>query len=241
MLSLMTSFMLVRHPFIRLVSAYEDKMLNPRPGLEYHKNVQTDIKRKRRKNENYEIVFPKHLLIEEKYQIMMRKKVTSMKTLMLQPSFEEFISWILENRARKKSSPSSWMKDKTWTPFYSVCPVCQVDYSVIKLDSEGDEMNTWIESVGLNLTSSQAHTRGGVQSSTKRALDYFSQLTKDQVEELYIIYRLDFLLFSYKPDEFLFVAKESNFSSKLLERARIDQNSQINHLNEVFSVKKQRK
>ena len=75
MLSLMTSFMLVRHPFIRLVSAYEDKMLNPMPGLEYHKNVQADIKRKRRKNENYEIVFPKHLLMEEKYQIMMRKKV----------------------------------------------------------------------------------------------------------------------------------------------------------------------
>ena len=60
-----------------------------------------------------------------------------MKYLRSQPSFEEFISWILEDRGNKNSSYSSWMKDMTWTPFYSVCPVCQLDYSVIKLDGEG--------------------------------------------------------------------------------------------------------
>ena len=38
--------MIVRHPFSRLVSAYEDKMLNPKPLLEYHKKVQNEIKKR---------------------------------------------------------------------------------------------------------------------------------------------------------------------------------------------------
>ena len=75
----MTPFMLVRHPFIRLVSAYEDKMLNPRPGLEYHKTVQKEIKRKRRKYREHKIDFPKHLLMTKKYQLMLRKKVFTYK------------------------------------------------------------------------------------------------------------------------------------------------------------------
>ena len=84
-------------------------------------------------------------------------------------------------------------------------------------------MIAWIETVGLKLTSSEAHTKGGAQSSTNRALDYFSQLTRDQVNELYSIYRLDFMLFSYKPDMFIKVAKNDNLSWNLLFRAKLEQ------------------
>ena len=59
-----------------------------------------------------------------------------MEELTTQPSFPEFISWILKERGNSNNSPRTWMRDKTWTPFYSVCPVCQVNYSVIKLDGE---------------------------------------------------------------------------------------------------------
>ena len=75
MLAVMTPFMIVRHPFIRLVSAYEDKILNPKPGLEYHKTVQDEIKRKRRKGGEHSIVFPEYLLKTQRYQMMLRKKV----------------------------------------------------------------------------------------------------------------------------------------------------------------------
>ena len=78
MLEVMTPFMLVRHPFTRLVSAYEDKMLNPRPGMEYHKTVQEEIKSRRGKTLEHKIVFPKHLLMTERYQLMLRKKVRQM-------------------------------------------------------------------------------------------------------------------------------------------------------------------
>ena len=75
MLAVMTPFMIVRHPFIRLVSAYEDKMLNPKPELEYFKTVQEEIKRKRRKDGEHNIVFPEYLLKTTRYQMMLRKKV----------------------------------------------------------------------------------------------------------------------------------------------------------------------
>ena len=73
-------------------------------------------------------------------------------------------------------------------------------------------MVSWINHLGLNLTLSQIHSRGGTQSSSKRALDYFSQVTKDQTNELYNIYKLDFLLFSYTPDIFINVAKDEVWS-----------------------------
>ena len=72
----MTPFMLVRHPFTRLVSAYEDKMLNPKPLLEYHKTVQNEIKSRRGKTAEHRIIFPAHLLETEKYQLMLKRKVT---------------------------------------------------------------------------------------------------------------------------------------------------------------------
>ena len=73
----MTPFMLVRHPFTRLVSAYEDKMLNPKPLLEYHKTVQNEIKNRRGKAIEHKLIFPAHLLETEKYQLMLKRKVTS--------------------------------------------------------------------------------------------------------------------------------------------------------------------
>eukprot|EP00090_Calanus_glacialis_P004511 TRINITY_DN13371_c0_g2_i2.p1 TRINITY_DN13371_c0_g2~~TRINITY_DN13371_c0_g2_i2.p1 ORF type:complete len:436 (+),score=75.83 TRINITY_DN13371_c0_g2_i2:79-1386(+) len=200
-----TPFMIVRHPFTRLVSAYEDKMLNPKPLLEYHKTVQNEIKRRRGKSEDQNFVFPKHLLMTEMYQLMLKRKTTTLEELRSQPSFPEFVSWLLESRSNKSISTNSWKKDMmAFKPFFSVCPVCQVDYAVIKLDGEGNEIESWIDYLGLNLTSTEAHTKGGTPD---KALDYFSQLTKDQVADLFNIYNMDFRLFSYTPDLFLRVAK----------------------------------
>ena len=72
---LMTPFLVVRHPFVRLVSAYEDKILNPRTGLEYHRKVQEEIRKKRVKNEEHRIVFPEYLLVTDMYKRMLKTKV----------------------------------------------------------------------------------------------------------------------------------------------------------------------
>ena len=75
MMERMTPFIIVRHPFVRLVSAYEDKMLNPHPfPYNYHHKIQETIKRRRR-NKKKTINFPKDLLNSQKYQQMLRRKV----------------------------------------------------------------------------------------------------------------------------------------------------------------------
>ena len=66
----------VRHPFVRLVSAYEDKMLNPHPfPFTYHHKIQETIKKRRRNKRITTINFPKDLLNSPKYQQMLRKQV----------------------------------------------------------------------------------------------------------------------------------------------------------------------
>ena len=71
----MKPFLIVRHPFSRLVSAYEDKILNPAPNLKYHKMIQGKIKGLRKEGKTYKIEFPKYLLAKEKYQRMLKRKV----------------------------------------------------------------------------------------------------------------------------------------------------------------------
>ena len=148
----MTPFMIVRHPFVRLVSAYEDKMLNPHPfPYNYHHKIQETIK-KRRRNKQKTIHFPKDLLNSKKYQQMLRRKVfksfpfhqyphlswkvISLGDLRKQPSFSEFVDWLIEERRGKGASRKSWRSDKTWVPYHTVCPVCQNTFTVLKLDSE---------------------------------------------------------------------------------------------------------
>ena len=75
MFNKMTGFMMVRHPFVRLVSAYEDKMLNPHPfPYKYHHQIQEKIKKKR-KNKKKTINFPKDILTSQRYKHMLKNKV----------------------------------------------------------------------------------------------------------------------------------------------------------------------
>ena len=73
---MMSSFVIVRHPFERLVYAYEDKIFHPKPKLEFHKQIQDEIKQKRKKGEHVNIELSKELLMTEEYQKMLRTKVS---------------------------------------------------------------------------------------------------------------------------------------------------------------------
>ena len=88
--------------------------------------------------------------------------------------------------------------------------------------------------LGLNLTSTEAHTEGGGQSSAERPLDYFSQLTKEQVEELYKVYKLDFILFSYKPDIFISAAKGHFTDDKMASLRTLSEPLEPQSLNQNF-------
>ena len=78
-----------------------------------------------------------------------------------------------------------------------------------------NEVASWLDQLNLNLTSKEANTDGELLSSMERALDYFSLLTVDQVEELYNLYRLDFILFSYTHQPFINAAKGNLVQKKV--------------------------
>ena len=78
--------MVVRHPFERLVSAYEDKILNPQPHFQYHVKVQKQIK-ERRKGDDVKIDFPEDLL-KEKFAKKFKGKV---EKSILDHSLQSFI------------------------------------------------------------------------------------------------------------------------------------------------------
>ena len=106
--------------------------------------------------------------------------------------------------------------------------------NIISTKTLRNEIDSWIRYLGLNLTSTEAHTEGGAQSSTNRALDYFSQLTKEQVEELYNVYKLDFILFSYKPDIFINAAKGHLTDDQMASLKKYSQPPKPQSLNQNF-------
>ena len=56
-------------------------------------------------------------------------------------------------------------------------------------------------------TSAKIHTKGGVRNSRTKSDKYFSELTPDQVTQLYEIYKYDFNMYGYEHESYLELAK----------------------------------
>lgn len=204
-----TGFLIVRHPFVRLVSAYEDKMLSPHPfPYAYHHRVQEEIKSARGERQ-VRISFPEDVLQSGRLQKMLQSKAVTMEGLLTQPSFPEFVDWLVMNRAGKEASPAAWAEENAWLPYYAVCPVCQLPYKVLKLE-DPEEMDQLMQYMKLKLPhwATPVHTIGGTSSSASKAVRYFAELNRSQVESLSDLFYLDLLLFGYSTQEYLDLAKE---------------------------------
>ena len=135
-------------------------------------------------------------------------KVTTIKELRRQPSFPEFVDWLIQDRSGKEATRQSWEEVLAWRPYYTVCPVCQRDFTILKLDSESNEMDHFIKTHRLPLESSaKIHAKGGVRNSLSKADKYFSQLGQDQVMSLYYLYKIDFEMFGYNQKRYVEMTK----------------------------------
>ena len=56
-------------------------------------------------------------------------------------------------------------------------------------------------------TSAKIHTKGGVRNSRNKADKYFSELTPEQVTNLYEIYKYDFKMYGYEYESYLELTK----------------------------------
>ena len=76
----------------------------------------------------------------------------------------------MKNRAGRGDSPSSWAKDNAWVPFYTVCPVCQLPYTILKLENP-EETGELLRQLNLKPPqwATSVHTTGGTSSSASKA------------------------------------------------------------------------
>merc|ERR1719431_1066134 len=182
-------FVVVRHPFERIMSAYMDKLhsyerdLRYRGGY-YYAMYGSDIVAKLRPK--YQERFPKNPLF-------MRKE----------PSFVEFVEYLVETSVTKY--------DEHWRPMFLLCPPCHFKFDVIA------KMETFDRDTGFILH--QRDLEGRVSLRKKHSVSgekegdqtrtLFSQLSKHMVRALHDKYRLDFEMFGYDIVKFIKFASES--------------------------------
>ena len=106
-------------------------------------------------------------------------------------------------------APWVWVRHH-WAPAWLTCGVCQDNrepHYVLKVETMEEDITSIMEAefgmTGDSLfpkvkTMGSKDVRGERENSNKFISEYFNMLTRDQVMELYEMYKLDFLLFDWK-------------------------------------------
>ncbi|XP_077866198.1 carbohydrate sulfotransferase 11-like [Saccoglossus kowalevskii] len=177
-----TSFLFVRHPFSKLLSAYKDKITPMGSQMEgFAKNTIRHILRTYRK-----IKSPIIKNTESEYNV----------------TFEEFAMYV----AGTRDDPLSM--NRHWIPQYLNCDVCSKKFDVIgKLETFTEDSIHILERVhaktNLNFTPTTSLSTNVQSSGDEYILEYFKHLNSTLVKQLYELYEMDFKLFGYKYPEYL--------------------------------------
>ena len=188
-------FVFIRHPFERLVSAYHDK-------FEHTKQAEMMVP------------FLKHEIVKymfsslKKRQPTIQKKTTSKFPLNIDMSFENFINFVLEEASYNKISEQS----KHWWPYSDICKMCKIQYDFVgMLESLEEDVGCMLQNFKeyallqtmLDRTKKKINDAGG-KHTKKMTLEYFSKLSKETIQRLYKLYKVDFILGNYPfPKEYL--------------------------------------
>ncbi len=196
------SFLLVRHPFCRLVSAFRDKLERSSTHADYHKDL---------------------------YYIHYGSKAVKMFRRKAKTRFgEDFFSAANNFGSPRPASPIGLMGNRTqhhpifwefvqllkiqrpqsmdehWSPIFHHCELCQVNYSHIFLHENLNVEAPLIRNI-LNpmhnypdVEVRRLNQTAIVKNQYWTAKLYFRQLSERDILDLYSIYKLDFLIFGYK-------------------------------------------
>lgn len=187
------AFLIVRHPLERLLSGYRDKIKFALPHT-YHQKLGNYIITKYRPGASTEKNARKSL--QEKNLGLKQKR----------PTFPEFVQFLVDLHKSGKQF------DMHWAPITEFCTPCQVRFDVImKFETLQDDQNYLIQSLKLHkwIKPQWKNPSKGKSKTSNLIEQYYSQLTKSQIQQLYEIYRYDFHLFGYTLDEYLQYGIES--------------------------------
>lgn len=168
------TFVIVRHPFERLLSAYRDKIYNSLPNT-IHRTLSSAIVRR--------------------YRPQAVTKSNSRRA-----SFEEFVLYLLDTFRTNESA-----LDMHWAPVVQFCTPCLVNFNMIlKFETLQEDQRYLIELAGLSLLIKPEWFNEGKGGATSEMIGkFYSELSADQLYQLYNVYKYDFELFDYTMEEYL--------------------------------------
>ena len=188
----LTTFMIVRHPFERLVSAYRDKL--ERLDLFYYEKYGKRIVYRFREQaiENLGKAF---FHKSNNYGTML-KVLHGDRTTANLPSFWEFVQSVIIRLNM----------DEHWRPIYEYCSVCnpvqlKLNTYILKFENLSEESPAflrhmhWADNLDQGIALNVNRPTG--MSSKEVTQLYFSVLSDDDIRKLYKVYEYDFLLFNY--------------------------------------------
>ena len=123
-----------------------------------------------------------------------------------EPTFKEFIKYILNTHHLKY--------DEHWKPIWTLCTPCVVNYDVIgKMETFGADMAYILQQTGLDLEFNLdwVHKTSSERTSDVAA-QYYSEISREDLESLYFVYKLDFDLFDYDVVPYLSMGKANSES-----------------------------
>ncbi|KAK2701900.1 carbohydrate sulfotransferase 9-like, partial [Artemia franciscana] len=167
-------FAVVRHPFERLVSAFNDKLKHPD---EFDGNFFQQ----------------KHgTRIIQKY----RPKASPKEIMSGKPKFSEFIEYLIDPETVKGTINKI---DHHWAQYYKIIHPCihKFDY-IVRFEYFKEDTQYILDS--LNLSSIVKFSYKDPVTSKDNLKMHMQQLTKNQIYKLYLAYRFDFDLFGYNFD-----------------------------------------
>ncbi|CAG9560262.1 unnamed protein product [Danaus chrysippus] len=178
------SLLIVREPFVRLLSAYRDKLENITPP--YYRKLARAIVAEHREAAT--------------------KVLGPIKSF--GPTFYEFVAYLIS-----KYESGTLTFDEHWAPFYKFCSPCALNYTVVaKVETLSRDSSYVVQQLGLGdiLGRKVVNRRTRIRTVMNKSRDgkntsalikhYFRQLDIDMLEKLLLIYGIDFEMFGYNSD-----------------------------------------
>ena len=185
-------FMVVRHPFERLVSAYRDKL--ERMNLFYYEKYGKKIVYRFR-DMAVKTLGEDFFSKSNSYGTLLNVSQDDRPNASL-PSFWEFVQSVI----------IKLNMDEHWKPIYEHCSVCHpiqlhVHPYILKFENLKEEGPAFLRYFGwehkINKSTKLNVNNYSDMSSAEITQLYFSILSKDEIRKLYSVYEYDFLLFDY--------------------------------------------
>ena len=173
-----TKFLQVRHPFIRLISAFRDKISGEISFLKQEKQF-FDIARS----------------IVLKYRE--GADTDDLRPAKLRVTWEEWIQYLTDPSSRPKFNAH-------WREVYKLCLPCNIHYDFIgNLETVGADSRFFLDNLGFGNISYPLPHYHSDKSSSDLYSTYFVNVSRKDILTLYRIYKFDFELFGFEKPSIL--------------------------------------